>query len=101
MQQLSVNVYDQVAVSFVELLKHLSYLTQRPLRTQRKTFISITLCPLCSLCEIFNVAGIHKAARSIHSTAGGSHVIAPELRSLLDDTVRSEERRVGKECRSR
>src|SRR4029453_2050941 len=87
MQQLSVDVYNQIAVSFVELLEHLSYLAQRPLRTQRRTFISITLCPLCSLCEIFNAVGIHEAARSIHGTAGGSQVIAPELRSLLDDTV--------------
>ena len=36
MHQLSVDVYDQVAVSLVEFLKHLNYLTQRPLRTQRK-----------------------------------------------------------------
>src|SRR4029077_14304542 len=68
-------------------LKHLSYLTQRPLRTQRKTSISMTLCPLCSLCEIFNAVGIHKAADSIHSIADRSHGIAPELRSMLDDTV--------------
>src|SRR4029077_15216692 len=87
MEQLSVNVYDHVAVSLVEFLKHLNYLTQRPLRTQRKTSISMTLCPSCSLCENFNTAGIHKAADSIHSSARRSHAIAPELRSMSDDTV--------------
>src|SRR5213083_1624397 len=71
MHQLSVDVYEQVAVSLVEFLKHLNYLTQRPLRTQRKLSFQMTLCPLCSLCEIFNAVGIHKGARSIHSTAGG------------------------------
>ena len=37
--------------------------------------------------EIFNGAGIRKAADSIHSIADGSHAIAPELRLVSDDTV--------------
>src|SRR4029077_15761070 len=86
MHQLSVDVYEQVAVSLLEFLKHLNYLTQRPLRTQ-KLFISMTLCPLCSLREIFNAAGIYKAADSIHGSSGRAHAIEPELRSVLDDTV--------------
>src|SRR5437762_1387429 len=87
MHQLSVNVHDQVAVSLVEFLKHLNYLTQRPRRAQKKNFILMAVCPLCSLCEILNTAGIHKAAHSIHSSAGRSHAIAPERRSGLDDTA--------------
>src|ERR1043166_4940241 len=87
MHQLSVDVYDQVAVSLVEFLKHLNYLTRRPLRRQRKTFLSMTVCPLCSLCEILNVVGIYKVPDSIHSNAGRSHAIAPELCPMLGDTA--------------
>src|SRR5689334_20116273 len=84
MHQLSVNVYEQISVSLVEFLKHLNYLIQRPLPAHRKTLISMAGN---SLCDAFNAADTHKAARSIHSNADRSHAIGPELRLMLGDMV--------------
>src|SRR5262249_3889634 len=82
MHQLSIDVYKQISVSLVEFLKHLNYLIQRPLPTQRKTLISMTVR---SWCDVFNAADTHKAARSIYSNADRSHAIGPELRLMLGD----------------
>src|SRR5215831_16475950 len=82
MHQLSIDVYEQISVPLVEFLKHLNYLIQRPLPAQRKTLISMTMH---SLCDVFNAADTHKAARSIHSNADRSHAIGPELRLMLGD----------------
>src|SRR5213083_179385 len=83
MDQLPIDVHNQVAVSVVEFLQHLNYLTQGPLRTQRKTFISMTLC---SLCEIFNAAGIRKAAHSTRDSDRKLVANAPAPRDPCADT---------------
>src|SRR2546422_191648 len=49
-----------------------------------------------------NIKGKHSAYRlRIQDTPAGSHVETVHLLSALDEETRSEERRVGKECRSR
>src|SRR6476660_7358918 len=58
MHQLSVDVYEQVAVSLAELLKHLNYLTRRSLRTPRKLSfqwrgVRCVLCTKSSMQPVF------------------------------------------------
>src|SRR5262245_19861541 len=83
MHQLSVDVYHQIAISFVEFLKHLF---NRASRESADCFSVRAFVSNAHQSE-FNTIDMHTAARNIRGSAHGFHRNAAAPRSLSGDTA--------------